>query len=87
MHCELRGDVGGHANKFNNRYGTAEYMVKYFSPEDGDYVSAKRRYLPTSLYGVTTQNNNTVILTAMRISQIVFIFCLLFSVVGFTVLL
>jgi hypothetical protein len=30
---------------------------RYFSPEDRDYVSTKRLYLPTSLHGVTTQNN------------------------------
>jgi hypothetical protein len=33
-------------------------------------VPPKRRYLPTSPHGVTTQNNNIDIFTAVRTSQI-----------------
>jgi hypothetical protein len=34
------------------------------------YVSPKQRYLPVSLHGVTTQKNNIVTFTAVRISTV-----------------
>jgi hypothetical protein len=46
------------------------------------YVSPKRWYLPTSLFGVATQDNNIVILTAMRTSNPTKLLILQFSAIA-----
>jgi hypothetical protein len=50
------------------------------------YVSLKHWYLPTSLHGVTTQNNNTVIFTAVKASNFIHYYIIINGWVLFLVL-
>lgn len=67
-------DTRGYINyNTNNKAKPVQHREHFHPLTNGEQifkkVSPKRRYLPTSLHGDRTQNDNTAILTAARTSK------------------